>query len=123
MDCDLWDPPCRAPHLAPRLKTHVLLSPSLKGTATRLGTQAAAWGGGSGRRPDLSAVAAAGQHEAVLPVVQVQALLREGRAPLPAEDAQAATGGGRGARSASGAVCASGGGGPPARGGALGVSL
>lgn len=39
--------------------------------------------------PDLPAVAAARQHEAVLPVVQVEALLREGLTPLPAEDAEA----------------------------------
>lgn len=42
-----------------------------------------------GPAPDLSAVVASGQHEAVLPVVQVQAFFCEGLAPLPAEDAQA----------------------------------
>lgn len=41
---------------------------------------------------DLSAVVASCQHEAVLPVVQVQALLGEGLAPFPTEDAQAETG-------------------------------
>lgn len=51
--------------------------------------------------PDLPAVATARQHEAVLPVVQVQPLLREGLAPLPAEDAQAAREGGGGGDSGS----------------------
>lgn len=40
---------------------------------------------------DLFAVGAARQHETVLPVMQVQPLLREGLAPLPAEDAQTGT--------------------------------
>lgn len=43
---------------------------------------------------DLLAVAAAREHEAELPVVQVQALPGEGLVPLPAEDAEPARSGG-----------------------------
>lgn len=42
----------------------------------------------AGNLHHLSAVVASCQHEAVLPVVQVQALLGEGLAPFPTEDAQ-----------------------------------
>lgn len=38
--------------------------------------------------PDLPAVVASGQHEAVLPVVEVQALFCEGLIPLPTKDTQ-----------------------------------
>lgn len=38
--------------------------------------------------PDLPAVVASGQHEAVFPVVKVQALFCEGLIPLPTKDTQ-----------------------------------
>lgn len=45
---------------------------------------------------DLLAVATTREHEAELPVVQVQALPGEGLVPLPAEDAEPATSRGAG---------------------------
>lgn len=66
-------------------------TPKQHGVAASRDTSAPSPPRAAGPAPDLSAVGAARQHEAVPPVVQVQALGRESVAPLPAENAQAAT--------------------------------